>query len=72
MIIVTHRPVALQTADKVLMLRAGTVARFGDRDEVLKPFVQPVQPPYRAASGAAGNGVGRLVAQTAAPRTGKE
>ncbi len=60
-VIVTHRPVALQTADKVLMLRAGTVARFGDRDEVLKPFMQAATPPQiRKAPAAAGNGTGTI------------
>jgi ABC-type protease/lipase transport system fused ATPase/permease subunit len=60
-VIVTHRPVALQTADKVLMLRAGTVARFGDRDEVLKPFMQAAKPPQiRTAPAASGNGTGTI------------
>jgi PrtD family type I secretion system ABC transporter len=63
-IIVTHRPVALQTADKVLMLRTGAVARFGDRDDVLKPFMQPAQPSqFRVAPAASGNGAGAIVAQ---------
>jgi ABC-type protease/lipase transport system fused ATPase/permease subunit len=64
-IIVTHRPVALQTADKVLMLRTGAVARFGDRDDVLKPFMQPAQPSqFRVAPAASGNGAGAIVAQS--------
>jgi ABC-type protease/lipase transport system fused ATPase/permease subunit len=35
-VIVTHRPAALETADKVLLLREGSVAKFGERDEVLR------------------------------------
>jgi PrtD family type I secretion system ABC transporter len=36
-VIVTHRPAALQTADRILILRGGSIIRFGTRDEVLKP-----------------------------------
>jgi PrtD family type I secretion system ABC transporter len=35
-VIVTHRPAALETANKVLLLREGSVAKFGERDEVLR------------------------------------
>jgi PrtD family type I secretion system ABC transporter len=60
-LVVTHRPVALQTADKVLVLRAGNVARFGDRDEVLKPSVQPAQPSrLREAAELSGLGIGGI------------
>lgn len=36
-IIVTHRPIELQMVDKILVIRGGTVARFGDRQDVFKP-----------------------------------
>ena len=36
-VIVTHRPVDLQAVDKILIMRNGTLARFADRDEVLRP-----------------------------------
>ena len=37
MVIVTHRAAALKVADKLLLLRDGMVARFGDSAEILKP-----------------------------------
>lgn len=42
-VIVTHRPVDLQAVDKVLIMRNGTVTRFADRDEVLRPAGVPVE-----------------------------
>ena len=36
-VVVTHRPVDLQAVDKILIMRNGTLARFADRDEVLRP-----------------------------------
>jgi len=39
-VIVTHRAAALKVADKLLLVRDGMVARFGDRAEMLKPVVQ--------------------------------
>lgn len=36
-IIVTHRPVDLQAVEKILIMRNGAIARFADRDEVLRP-----------------------------------
>jgi ATP-binding cassette subfamily C exporter for protease/lipase len=36
-VIVTHRPVDLQAVDKIMIMRNGAVARFADRDEVLRP-----------------------------------
>lgn len=42
-IIVTHRSAALQTVDKILVLRDGTVARFGNRADVLKPTMETGQ-----------------------------
>jgi ATP-binding cassette subfamily C exporter for protease/lipase len=35
-LIVTHQPVPLQLADKILVLKEGSVAAFGNRDEILK------------------------------------
>jgi ATP-binding cassette subfamily C protein len=35
-LLVTHQAAALQTADKLLVLKEGSVATFGDRDQVLK------------------------------------
>lgn len=43
-IIVTHRPAALQTADKVLLMREGRVANFGDRDVILRPVLGATAP----------------------------
>ena len=40
-VIVSHRSEILKAAQKVLMIQDGTVAKFGDRDDVLKP-VKPV------------------------------
>ena len=40
-VIVSHRPAGLQSADKVLALSDGCVAKFGPRDEVLKVRSQP-------------------------------
>jgi ATP-binding cassette subfamily C exporter for protease/lipase len=42
-IIVTHRPIDLQMVDKILIMRNGTVARFGDRKDVLRPSGVAVQ-----------------------------
>ena len=36
-VIVSHRSEILKAAQKVLMIQDGTVAKFGDRDDVLKP-----------------------------------
>lgn len=56
-VLVTHRPAALQAADKILVLHSGTVVRFGDRDEVLKPLeVLPQQ------VGMAGKASGKSIA----------
>ena len=38
-VIVTHRPTALETADKVLILREGEMANFGEREQALRPTV---------------------------------
>ena len=38
-LIVAHRPNALRTADKVLVLKDGAVAAFGERDKVLRALM---------------------------------
>jgi ABC-type protease/lipase transport system fused ATPase/permease subunit len=35
-VIVTHQVAALRAADKILVLREGSLAGFGDRDQILK------------------------------------
>ncbi|KQT48570.1 type I secretion protein [Devosia sp. Leaf420] len=42
-IIVAHRPSALNTVDKVLFVQNGRQAAFGPKDEVLKKIMQPAQ-----------------------------
>jgi len=41
-VIVTHRPTDLQIVDKILIMRGGTLVRFADRDEVLRPANVPM------------------------------
>ena len=40
-VIVTHKPELLQNADKLLILKNGQVADFGERDEVMQRLTQP-------------------------------
>ncbi len=40
-VVIAHRPSILQTADKVLVLRAGAVHDLGPRDEVLAKLIRP-------------------------------
>lgn len=35
-VVVTHQPATLRVADKLMIMKNGTMARFGDRDDVLK------------------------------------
>ena len=42
-VLITHRPQALQRADKVLVLEDGMVSRFGPRDTVLPALVRPAR-----------------------------
>ncbi|MBX3501689.1 MAG: type I secretion system permease/ATPase [Alphaproteobacteria bacterium] len=42
-VVISHRPAALNVVDKVLVMKDGTVAAFGPRDEVLKKITRPVQ-----------------------------
>ncbi|MFD0860146.1 type I secretion system permease/ATPase [Roseovarius aquimarinus] len=41
-IVMAHRPSAIAAVNKVLVLHAGRVARFGDKSEVLQKSVRPV------------------------------
>lgn len=50
-IIIAHRPRLLAQMDKVLVLRDGAAARFGDRDEVLAAVTQPPQAPLGGKPG---------------------
>jgi ATP-binding cassette subfamily C exporter for protease/lipase len=54
-VIITHRPSALGAANKLLVLREGTVAAYGPREEVLaalngRPMEPPPAPPAAANS----------------------
>ncbi len=42
-IVIAHRPSAIQSVDMILFLRDGTQAAFGPRDEVLKQIMKPPQ-----------------------------
>jgi ABC-type protease/lipase transport system fused ATPase/permease subunit len=44
-IVVTHRPNILTSMDKILVLNAGVIERFGPRDQVLAGLVRPVAVP---------------------------
>jgi ABC-type protease/lipase transport system fused ATPase/permease subunit len=51
-LIVAHRPAALRTADKVLVLKEGCIAAFGERDKVLRALThQPTAPRVAVARG---------------------
>lgn len=68
-VIISHRPASLNVVDKVLVLKDGTVAAFGPRDEILKQFTRPVQvkaPPQGAAKPVATAG-GAVAAAEASP-----
>ncbi len=43
-LIVAHQPSTLRTADKVLVLKEGRVAAFGERDKVLRALMRQPQP----------------------------
>lgn len=42
-VIISHRPAALNVVDKVLVLKDGSQVAYGPRDEVLKRLTRPVQ-----------------------------
>ena len=42
-VIVSHRPSTLGIVDRVLVLKGGTVAAFGPREEVLRQFTRPAR-----------------------------
>ena len=54
MIVISHRPVTLNTVDKILVVQAGMVRLFGSREEVMaklgQPAPKPVAPPTGVAS----------------------
>lgn len=52
-LIVAHQPSTLRTADKILMLKDGMQANFGDRDEVLKALMAGRRAPTPARAAAA-------------------
>lgn len=43
LLLVTHRPHLLQLADKVLVLEAGMIGRFGAKDAVLAALIRPTR-----------------------------
>jgi PrtD family type I secretion system ABC transporter len=47
-LIVAHRPNVLRTADKVLVLKEGCVAAFGERDQVLRALMREPSAPALA------------------------
>lgn len=51
-VIVSHRAEVLKAADTVLILRDGMIAKYGDRDEILKPVAQRSPVPASAPAGA--------------------
>jgi len=51
-LIVAHRPAALEGVDQVLTLLNGTVAAFGPKDEVLRKVLRPVAPAIKEAASA--------------------
>jgi ATP-binding cassette subfamily C exporter for protease/lipase len=48
-LIVAHRPNVLRTADKVLVLKEGCIAAFGERDQVLRALMRESSAPGLAA-----------------------
>lgn len=63
-IVIDHKIKLIQNVDFVLMLRDGQAVSFGPRDQVLKPLLQPAQPPSRPRnqiSVAATSGSARIV-----------
>ncbi len=55
-VVVTHRPAGLRTADKVLVLKDGAVAAFGPREKILQIKGQaPVFQPVRTVQSSSGN-----------------
>jgi ABC-type protease/lipase transport system fused ATPase/permease subunit len=63
-IVIDHKIKLIQNVDFVLMHRDGQAVSFGPRDQVLKPLLQPAQPPSRPRnqiSVAATSGSARIV-----------
>ncbi|MGE7368461.1 type I secretion system permease/ATPase [Neorhizobium sp. NPDC001467] len=53
-IVVAHRPNALQALDQVLVMSGGAMVAFGPRDEVLRKTTRPTPPRPAASAGASG------------------
>src|SRR5215207_4862671 len=49
-IVISHRPVTLNSVDKIVMIQTGMVRLFGTRNEVLAKLGQPVPTPAPVAS----------------------
>ena len=48
LVVITHRPSILKTADKMLVLREGAVEQYGPRDEIMAKMTQPTPLPNHA------------------------
>jgi PrtD family type I secretion system ABC transporter len=66
-LIVAHQPRTLRTADKVLVLREGTVAAFGERDEVLRSLMR--RPTQQRVAEIPGSNAGSADAEGTTART---
>ena len=49
-IIITHRTMVLQCVDKILVLKDGSIANFGPKEQVLASLMQPTAVPQMAAN----------------------
>ena len=49
-VVITHRPAVLSIADKMLMLKSGTVHLYGPKDQVLAKLVEAQQAQAKAAT----------------------
>ncbi len=54
LVVVAHRPSIVGFVDKILALRGGLIEAFGPREEVLKRYTAPQQPPAQAQLAAGG------------------
>ena len=41
-VVMAHRPSALQAVNRLLILQSGRVARFGSKEEIVQPVAAPV------------------------------
>ena len=42
-VVVAHRPTIVSTVDTLLVLKSGTIERYGPRDEILQQYTAPKQ-----------------------------